>query len=334
MKKKLKTNIMGIFIIFGIISGGINVYATTNSNHITNEQLQIELENPHKEIVSKNEIQEMIQNQEENPRLEEITQQLIDTQKSRIAILEGNISALLTLLGVIVAVLTLFGGIFVWVSRNAFSSKVEEVEKQVREMKKLKDETTTKIEAVRELSSNLNVAIREAQDLHISLNKSQSTFNDETKRINELARYISFLELKVSRYDILYRFEIGVSQSEKLISDLKYWLEGTLPNYNYALMKVTEALGSNVTKAGNEETILDKLNYYINSLMEEESSIRENAAISLEWIDYVDLKIDDYDDPLEADFIDWEHSFNYIQKVHQIISAQISMNPDQFKPKL
>lgn len=182
MKKKLKTNIMGIFIIFGIISGGINVYATTNSNHITNEQLQIELENPHKEIVSKNEIQEMIQNQEENPRLEEITQQLIDTQKSRIAILEGNISALLTLLGVIVAVLTLFGGIFVWVSRNAFSSKVEEVEKQVREMKKLKDETTTKIEAVRELSSNLNVAIREAQDLHISLNKSQSTFNDETKR--------------------------------------------------------------------------------------------------------------------------------------------------------
>lgn len=152
---------------------------------------------------------------------------------------------------------------------------------------------------------------------------------NETKRINELARYISFLELKVSRYDILYRFEIGVSQSEKLISDLKYWLEGTLPNYNYALMKVTEALGSNVTKAGNEETILDKLNYYINSLMEEESSIRENAAISLEWIDYVDLKIDDYDDPLEADFIDWEHSFNYIQKVHQIISAQISMNPDQ-----
>ncbi|MCM3716056.1 hypothetical protein M3202_18550 [Alkalihalobacillus oceani] len=131
----------------------------------------------------------MVQQQEHTLTKEEVTQQLIDTQKLRIAMLEGNISALLSLLAVIIAVLTLFGGIFVWVSRRAFSSKVEEVEKRLDEMKQLKNEAITKIETVRELSSNLNVAIREAEDLQISLNKSKSAFNEETERMDQLRKY-------------------------------------------------------------------------------------------------------------------------------------------------
>ncbi|MEK4715825.1 hypothetical protein [Sporosarcina sp. FSL K6-5500] len=334
MKKNFKFSILVFCIIFSITAGGISVNAITEPIPVNNEQLQRELEKLKEVMVSKNELQEMVRKQENYLTKEEITQQLIETQKSRIAILEGNITALLTLLAVIVAILTLFGGIFVWISRSAFSSKVEEVEKHLSEMKQLKDETTTKIEVVRELSNNLNVAIRETQDLHASLNKSERAFNDETKRINQLGMYISFLELKVSRFGSLYKLEIGVRHSRKIISELEYWLEGTLPNYDYALIKVTEVLGSGLTKKGIDETIQDKLSYYKKSLMEEEISIRKEAAIPLEWLDYVDLKIDEYEDPLEDDFGEWEVSYNCIQKMHSIINAQITMNPNKFKPKI
>ncbi|MGD6831856.1 hypothetical protein ACQCT5_06810 [Sutcliffiella halmapala] len=333
MKKTLNLKILVFCILFGIIPAGLNVKAATEPNFVTNDQLQSSLEKLKMDMVTKDELQVMVQQQGNTLTKEEIIQQLIDTQKSRIAMLEGNISALLSLLAVIVAVLTLFGGIFVWVSRRAFSSKVEEVEKRLDEMKQLKNEAITKMETVRELSSNLNVAIREVQDLQISLNKSKSAFDEETERINLLGKYVEFLELKVSRSEIFRTFENDVNQSTRLISELEYWLEGTLPNYGHALVKVTEVLGKNVTKEGPDETIQEKLCYYTKSLKEIESSFRKQAVIPLEWVDYVDKDTEDFTDPLNDTFKEWENSYKYIKKVHGIIGAQISMNPNKFKPK-
>lgn len=333
MKKTLKLRIMVFCILFGIISEGVSVNAVTEPDFVTNDQLQSSLEKLKKDMATKDELQVMLQQQGHTLTKEEITQQLIDTQKSRITMLEGNISALLSLLAVIVAVLTLFGGIFVWVSRRAFSSKVEEVEKRLDEMKQLKNEAITKIETVRELSSNLNVAIREAEDLQISLNKSKSVFDEETERISQLGKYVEFLELKISRSEIFRIFENDVNQSTRLISELEYWLEGTLPNYGHALVKVTGILGENVTKEGPDETIQEKLSYYIKSLKEIESSFEKHAAIPLEWVDYADKDSEDFIDPLNDTLEEWENSFKYIKKVHGIIGAQISMNPNKFKPK-
>lgn len=333
MKKKLKLNILVFCILFSIIPVGLNVNAETEPNFVTKEQLQSSLEKLKMDITTKEELQVMVQQQGNTLTKEEITQQLIDTQKSRMAMLEGNISALLSLLAVIVAVLTLFGGIFVWVSRRAFSSKVEVVEKRLDEMKQLKNEAITKMETVRELSSNLNVAIREAQDLQISLNKSKSAFDEETERINQLGKYVGFLELKVSRAEIFRTFEDDVNHSISLLSELKYWLEGTLPNYESALLKVTEVLGKMVTKSEPDETILEKLSYYTKSLKEIESVFRVQVAIPLEWVNYADKDTDDFIDPLNDIFETWEESYNCIKKVHGIIASQILMNPDKFKPK-
>ncbi|WP_373233163.1 hypothetical protein [Cohnella sp.] len=333
MNKTLKLKILAFCILFNILHAGLYANAATEPNYVTNDQLQSSLEKVKMDMATKEELQAMVQQQGHTLTKEEITQQLIDTQKSRIAMLEGNINALLSLLAVIVAVLTLFGGIFVWVSRRAFSSKLEEVEKRLDEMKQLKNEAITKMETVRELSSNLNVAIREAQDLQISLNKSKTAFDEETERIDQLGKYVNFLELKASRSEIIRTFENDVNQSIRLISDLEYWLEGTLPNYGYALVKVTEVFGENVTKEGSDETIQEKLSYNTKSLKEIEDSFWKQAARRLEWEDYADKDTDEFIDPLNDSFEEWKSTYKDIKKVHGIIGAQISMKPHQFKPK-
>lgn len=330
MNKSLKLKTLAFCIIIGIFSAGLNADAAT-SDFVTNDQLQSSLEKLKVDMATKEELQTMVQQPGNTLTKEEITQQLIDTQKTRIAILEGNINALLSLLAVIVAVLTLFGGIFVYVSKKTFSSKVEEVEIRINEMKRLHIEALTKIDTVRELNSNLNVAIREAQDLHISLNKSKSAFDNEAEEINQLWNYVRFIELKASRPEIVRKFDNKVSQSNRLISELENWLEGTLPNYRFALIKVSEVFGKNVIKDEAVETILDKLSYYKESLKKNENDFWKQAAVSLEWEDYEEKG--NFIDPLDDSFIDWESTYEDINKVHGIIAAQIKMNPDKFIPK-
>ncbi|OXT15841.1 hypothetical protein B9K06_18840 [Bacillus sp. OG2] len=333
MKKKLKLRILIFFVLFITFPMGNNINAAVEPKFVTNEELQSSLDKLQLEMATKDELQAIVQQQGGNLTKEEITQQLIDNQKSRISILEGNISSLLSLLAVIVAGLTLFGGIFVWVSRSAFSSKVEEVEKKLDEMIQLKNETITMMEKVRELNINLNSAVREAQDLQINLNKSRSAFEKETERISQLGNYTEFLELKITRTELIRTFDFNVNQSKSLISELENWLEGTLPNYDYALSKITEVLGQNVTKTGPDETIQEKLSYYTKSLREEESFFRKQAELPLQWEDYMDMDREDFIDPLANPYGEWANYYNYIKKVHGIIGAQISMNSDKFKPK-
>lgn len=239
----------------------------------------------------------------------------------------------MSLLAVIVAGLTLFGGIFVWISKKTFSSKVEEVELRLNEMKQLHDETLTKIETVRELNSNLNVATREVQDLHISLNKNRSAFENEVERINQLWNYARFVELKATRPEIIRIFENNVKESIKLISELECWLKGTLPSYRNALVMVTKVFGENVIKYDPDETILEKLSYFTETLKENEDDFWKEAAISLESEDYEDKDPDNFEDPLSEALLEWQSIYMRIEKVHGIIAAQIKMNPDKFIPK-
>jgi len=330
MIKKLKLELIIFCFLFSIIPSGTNAGAATEPNLVTNDQLQSSLEKLKLDLATKEELQSLVQQQGRTLTKEEITQQLIDTQKTRIAMLEGNINALLSLLAVIVAVLTLFGGIFVYVSRRAFSSKVEEVEKRLDEMKQLKSEVISKMETVKELNSNLNVVIREAQDLQISLNKSKITFEEETEGIGQLRKYVGFVELKASRSEIIRTFQSHVNELKRLLSELEYWLEGTLPNYNIALENVTEILG---TVYGPDETIQAKIRYSINSLNVIENAFILQATRPLEWEIYADRDNDDFIDPLTEIIAEWERSYEDIKRVHGVIGAQIAMNPDKFKPK-
>lgn len=333
MIRSLKCTTLVLCVLFWFLPVSFTAIAAPDPNFVTNEQLQRSIENLKIDIATKDELEEII-NQQEQPLTEaEITQQLINNQRSRISILEGNISALLSLLGIIVAILTLFGGIFVWFSRRTFSFKVEEVEKRHEEIKQLKDEVSTKLEISKELNSNLNAGLRELQDLKLNLTKSERSFVNETERIEQLRRYILYLELKVSRSENLAKFEKRIVHSKKIISDIDYWLEGTLPNPGYALLKVNEVLGENVTKDGTHETIEEKLSYYKDSLNEDESDFWEEASIPLEWRDYEDLDTEEFTDPLNDSIEDWEYTYSKIKKVHGILRAQISQNPDQFKPK-
>ncbi|MDC0764191.1 hypothetical protein POF51_26070 [Brevibacillus sp. AG] len=333
MRTTLKLKIMILCIVVYIFPACMNANAATEPTFITDDQLQRSLEKLKMDLATKEELQTLVQQQGRTLTKEEITQQLIDTQKTRIAMLEGNINALLSLLAVIVAVLTLFGGIFVYVSRIAFSSKVEEVEKRLDEMKQLKNEAITKMETVKELSSNLNVVIREVQDLQISLNKSEIAFEKGTERMNQLGKYVGFVELTVSRLEILRTFENHVNESKRLHSELESWLADTLLDYDVALENVTEILGANVIDNGPDETIQDKLSYTSNSLKEMENAFWEQAKRPLNWVNYADLTLDDFTDPLADILEEWESYFEDLKKVHWIIKAQLAINTAKFKQK-
>ncbi|MDH6373750.1 hypothetical protein M2444_005593 [Paenibacillus sp. PastF-3] len=328
MNKTFRLKVLAFCILISIFSVGLNVNAATESDFVTNDQLQNSLEKLKMDMATKEELQTMGQLPGDTLTKEEITQQLIDTQKSRIAILEGNINALLSLLAVIVAGLTLFGGIFVWISKKTFSSKVEEVELRLNQMKQLHNESITKIETVRELNSNLNVAIREAQDLHITLSKSKRAFDEEAEGIKQLRNYVGFLELKASRPEIIRIFENNVNQSNKFIFELVYWLEGTVPLARSVLLKATSVLGENLTKA--DEKIQDKLSFYEKSLKENEDKFWEHAANPLNWEDYEEIDIDDFEDPLNGILNDWEEYNKVIKKLHDIIKAEIKMNHKKY----
>lgn len=335
MKNSFRLIVVVFFLFLSFFSTEVSVSAAEQHDFVTNDQLQSIIEGLKSEmqLATKEELQSMVQLQGSALTKEQITQELLNAQRLRISMLEGNFSALLSLLGVIVAVLTLFGGIFVWISRRAFSSKVEEVEKRLDEMKQLRNEVITKMETARELNSNLNMVVREAQELQINLNKSKSTFDKETKRINQLRKYVNFVELRASRSEIIFSFQKSVQESVELTSNLEVRLAGELPNYGFALVKVTEVLGGNVTKAGSDETIQEKIDYYIRLLKEHEESFWEEASIPLNWVSFVDSKSSDFTDPLDSRYKEWQYSFKLIKKVHDIIEAQISMNPSKFKHK-
>lgn len=328
MKRTLMLTIVAFCILLSFLPAGSIAKAEPEPDLVTDIQLQSSLEQLKADMVTKEDLKDIVGQQGKSLTKEELTQQLIDTQKSRIQLLEGNFNALLSLLAVIIAVITLFGGIFVWISRKTFSSKVDEVEKRLDEMKRLKDETVTKLEAVRELSSNLNVAIREAQDLQISSNQSKILFEKETERINQLGKYVSFLELRISRPEIIRTFENKRSESIKILSELEYWLAGTLPNYGFALTRVTE-----VTNMGEDETIQEIIDHYKEGLDEYETDFWEETTIPLEWEDYEDKNNREFIDPLEEVLNDWIGEYDNIKKIHGIISSQITLNPDKFIPK-
>lgn len=268
-------------------------------------------------MATKEEIQSMVQQQGHTLTKEEVTQQLIDMQKSRITLLEGNISSILNLSALVITSLALLGGIIVWLVRRSFLSKLELVEAQLVEMKGIKDKTISKVESARELNNNLNLAIREAQDLHISLNKSKSDFDDKAKKIDRLWKYADFIELKGSRIEIIRAFEREVIKSKRLISGLEFLLKGNLPNYIEAHERATEIFGENVSVADPNETILEKLSFYKECLEDTENDFWEEAEIDLEWENYEDRET--LEDPLYDIFKDWEGYFKRIKKFNDFI---------------
>lgn len=330
MKITLKLLLLSFCILIFTFPSGTSATAQ-EPNFVTEEQFQNSIEAIQSNMVTKEDLSEFATGPGQLLTREEITQVLIDMQKKRIELLEGNFNALLQLLGLIIGVLTLFAGIFVWFSRRAFSSKVEEVEKHLAEMKQLKNETIVKMEAVRELNSNLNVALREVHDLQINFNKSKISFDDGTERIKQLAKYVSYLELVASRPEFIRNFEREVTNINGLISEIEYWLRGELPNYQHALIRIHSALG-HYAKHENE-TIQDKLDYYKDCLQEIENDFWNNSVESFEWTDYEDKDPDDFIDPLHEFWIEWISYYNRIKEMHGIIEAQISMNEGRFKPK-
>lgn len=81
MNKTFRLKVLAFCILISIFSAGLNVNAATESNFVTSDQLQNSLEKLKMDMVTKEDLQTMVQQPGDTLTKEEITQQLIDTQK-------------------------------------------------------------------------------------------------------------------------------------------------------------------------------------------------------------------------------------------------------------
>lgn len=156
---------------------------------------------------------------------------------------------------------------------------------------------------------------------------SRTVYEEGLATIESLRKFLSFLDEKTNRPTAMNKFMYYRLNQDKMISDLKYWLEGTLPSREIVDTKAIEIFGHNVVK--DDETTEDKLNDSIESLRDAEQEVWELVR---EPMDYELYNTGDEDDAIPA-IDDWLDIFERIRKLHSYIKAQIAKNPEKFKPR-
>lgn len=332
MRKRLNIYILVICICSTFFPATHQVHASNISESKLIEKLQSEVDQLQVEMAKKEDIEKLLEQEGTTLTKEELTQRVIDSQKTRIGILEGNINSILALLGAILALITLLGGILAYFLKKNIISKVDLIEERYEDMKLIKSDVQKESANLQDLSSQFAVQLREVQNLHISLNQAQLLFEQNRKEIGELKHYVSFVELLASRTEIIRAFNSRVRESQEIITELNTWLSGTLPNYKYAQIKANKIFGENVTRMDSDEGIEEKLKYTISNMQECENQFEQWSGYPLSYIDYVD--VDEMEDPLQDIVNNWSSIYENVIKLHEIIAAQISQNPHQYKPRI
>lgn len=327
MRKLLKITFLAICVCLSILSVGINVNAAASSQNVPSEELQRELNELKQDIIT-------LRQQQGTPLTQEqLSQQLISAQQTRIGVLEGNITSLLGLIGAIIAILAFAGTVFSFYIRRLFIAKVDEVEQQYRHIVILKNDVLKESDKVSDLKKELNSAVREVKEVQYNLDKSKLAFDQKSERIDDLDKLVNFVDLKCSRIEMINTFKETLKTADAQIAELNYWLEGTLPHLQLAQDKATQIFGANVTRMADDEKIEEKLSHYVKELKSFEKRFWEETEIPLKLEDFEDSEPGGMKDPLNDPLFQWNGYYTPITKMYNVIDAQIQMNPTRFIPK-
>ncbi|MDN4523187.1 hypothetical protein [Fictibacillus fluitans] len=162
---------------------------TNSPNYITKKELDILLKKTPQNL-TKEDLNEMLLKSNEA---------LLESRKDKIDLLEGNISSILTLLGIILAVLALlFTGFGFWLKGN-FTEKLNQVNQMKEEVEKNKKLVDENLQKSNGLNDKLDIAIGK-------LKHSKDEFDRETKYIKSELEKLHFLKNHMQRLEEYVNF--------------------------------------------------------------------------------------------------------------------------------
>lgn len=329
MKRKFKLTLLVLCLCFSIFPAAVGASEATAPQGVTIDQLQSSLEELKSGMATKEELQKLAQQQGTPMTQEELSQQLINAQKTRIGVLEGNISSLLTFMGVLLALFGAGSALFAYWNRKTFAQKVVQVELRYDEIKQLKSAVLVESGRVNDLKKELESALRVIEDLQRTLQKSKLDFDQKSEQLDEINGMLNFVNTKASRPDVRRSFTQEIEAADMKISELNSWLEGTLPHPNLAQQKALEIFGENVTVISPDESIEQKLSFFVDNVKQAEKRFRDQSQIGLTRQDYENYE----GDPIHESIDEWRDFFDPIDRMHGVVSTQIALNPDKFIPK-
>ncbi len=134
---------------------------------------------------------------------------LIQTKNDKIALLQGNISVILTWGGIILAIAGIAFTIFAFWLNRLFSNKVDEINKKIDTIQKISGEIENSLQSSNELNNSISEQVE-------SINDFYPTTNDIKTSIGAIDFELKFLKAKMN-------FELLLLKFKNTLEEIKYF---------------------------------------------------------------------------------------------------------------
>jgi uncharacterized membrane protein len=290
-----------LFLLIFLFSTLINSDIAYGAQLKTNTETQ--------KYVTKDELDKLLEEFEEKngPTKQEMQQLLIEIQKDKIGLLQGNISSILALIGVIIAVITLLAGAFgVWLN-DRFTKRYQEIttmkgeiEEKKKQIDNVKSEVIQKEIEIMDIVENLKMLISEQE-------KSLQNLKDKLEMNKDIVDYLKYVELLVEREKVIREFkELKEKVKDAITNILDYKSKGLiLPEH---LSDPTE------------------LDYLLNCLEKEEENFIEESNKEIDYQYFLTYILDDNDNEVENSlkniYSDYEGYYNSLKRILELVKEK------------
>ncbi|MEV5028488.1 hypothetical protein [Paenibacillus sp. LPE1-1-1.1] len=321
MKIKILSILMLVFIWVPASVAFADEISGPQENGITAKEIQQIIEQKLKGVIQQDDLEKILV--EQNILTEkELKDEIINMQKEKIGLLQGNISYLIGLVGAIIALLAFAGWLYSGALKRDFANKIEKMENLHEQIKTDKADIKRIVTDTTHISTVLINDRDSLKEMENKMSKSKDSYNESLEKIRFLNKKIIIQDYRFERLVKFNDFLISREKVNSAINDLyssenDAWLEE-----EGLLLKVNK-IADSVVKM-KDETIKDKLGYYISNLHEEEQNVLKSQHNEL-TIEDLDSDYDLSDDAVSA-LTDWQGNYDIIIDIWETFKAYKSMN--------
>ncbi|MFP7416100.1 V-type ATP synthase subunit I domain-containing protein [Priestia filamentosa] len=307
--------LFSLLLMFTLINHPFLSYAETTGT--TKEAEQSETDQPTEEVKQAQTTPNQTQTDNDTVSQKDLYETLLKSKEEKISLLQGNISSVLTAIGVILAVLTIIFAAFGFWLRNEFGDKHQNV-------KDIKNELENKLSKVTDLESELKTTKRELEDMRHILRKKEEEFFQKFNWIDSTSNFLSYLEVKDQRLLNSLKILYLKPKAEEMIEYMHEVLKLDFSSYETeetAVERVTAKFrGQPDNIKSDKEKMQEQLEEIKNNLAQEENNIQDQLKIKLQFVDVLETDSSgketmNYNDELEDICKSWVHEYNRLAKL-------------------
>ncbi|MCG1020771.1 hypothetical protein [Sutcliffiella horikoshii] len=327
-------------LIFILLPNSTTLAQTTpRENFITEEELNRILTENQNDNLTKEELNQILsENQNSNLSKEDLTDMLIknkdlllESREEKIGLLEGNISSILALFGIIIAVLTVLFTIFGLILRKSFTDKLKDVKEIQAEIEINKKEVNSNVTDAKVINEQLKTAIIQMNDSNKNLDNKAKLLEDETKNIKKLQAYLYRLELytklHVNNLKLINNFHKQNLYIQSICKEVEELLEKEFKN-NSIPDTVTDR--TQYLEKEDEQTYQKyfkrKYEYYHSNLNNYEKEMIKTYDTLFESSNHIFLDTQFDTSQLQSIYSEWKGHFDEVKYIHRELKAVHNIN--------